>query len=52
MVNKVYPYGVVELRDYTKDAVLKVNGHRLKPYYDTKENLKELDLLLGDPSDH
>ena len=52
VVNKVYPSGVVELQDYKKNETFKVNGHRVKSYFDTRENLSELDLALRDPPDH
>ena len=52
VVNKVYPSGVVELQDYMTEKLFKVNGHRVKPYIDTRENSSELDLALRDPPDH
>ena len=52
VVNKVYPSGMVELQDYMTERVFKVNGHRVKPYSDTRENLSELDLTLRDPPDY
>ena len=39
VVNKVYPHGAVELKDYKKDEFFKVNGHRVKPYFDTRESI-------------
>lgn len=53
MANRVFFNGVVELQDDKKDELLfKLNGHRLKPYFETRNNLQKLNLTLGDPSDH
>jgi len=30
----VYPYGVFDIEDPKNDNVFKVNGHRLKTYFD------------------
>ena len=35
MVTKVFPYGAVEIKSLKMDKVFKVNGHRLKPYYES-----------------
>ena len=32
-VYNIFPYGVVEITGLETNKVLKVNGHRLKPYY-------------------
>ena len=34
IVTNVFPHGAVEIRSPTSDRVLKVNGHRLKPFYE------------------
>jgi hypothetical protein len=34
IVSNVFPYGVVEIKSLETNKVLKVNGHRLKPFYE------------------
>jgi len=34
VVSNVFPYGVVEIPSLETNKVLKVNGHRLKPFYE------------------
>ena len=34
IVTNVFPHGAVEIRNPTSDKVFKVNGHRLKPFYE------------------
>jgi hypothetical protein len=34
IVSNVFPYGVVEIQSLETNKVLKVNGHRLKPFYE------------------
>ena len=34
IVTNVFPHGAVEIRSPTSDKVFKVNGHRLKPFYE------------------
>ena len=34
MVVKVYDHGAVEIQSLETGQVFKVNGHRLKPYYE------------------
>ena len=34
IVINVFPHGAVEIRSPTSDKVFKVNGHRLKPFYE------------------
>lgn len=31
---KVYPFGTIELKEKNSDHTFKVNGHRVKPYYE------------------
>ena len=46
IVNNVFPYGVVEIQSLATSKVFKVNGHRLKPFYEglQVENVAKLDL--------
>ncbi|XP_057739888.1 uncharacterized protein LOC130956992 [Arachis stenosperma] len=52
MVEKVEPYGVVNLSHPSSPTFFRVNGHRLKLYHGAKvKNNKELKIfLLKDPS--
>jgi len=34
VVSNVFPYGTVEITSLETNKVLKVNGHRLKPFYE------------------
>ncbi|XP_021759471.1 uncharacterized protein LOC110724357 [Chenopodium quinoa] len=34
VVTNVFPHGAVEIKDYNTNKTFKVNGHRLKPFYD------------------
>ncbi|KAJ8774912.1 hypothetical protein K2173_019916 [Erythroxylum novogranatense] len=38
VVRNVYPHGVVEIEELGTDRVFKVNGHRLKPFYEGFES--------------
>ena len=33
-MTNVFPYGIVEIRSLETNKVLKVNEHRLKPFYE------------------
>ena len=41
LVTNVFPHGAVEIQNTKTGAVFKVNGHRLKPYYETYDIQKE-----------
>ncbi|XP_021729923.1 uncharacterized protein LOC110696904 [Chenopodium quinoa] len=45
----VYPHGVVEIRNWDTNKILKVNGHRLKPYYEGVSVFLVEELELVDP---
>ena len=34
IVTNVFPHDAIEIRSPTSDKVFKVNGHRLKPFYE------------------
>ena len=34
VVTNVFPHGAVEIHSTSTDKIFKVNGHRLKPYYE------------------
>jgi len=34
VVSNIFPYGAVEITSLETNKVLKVNGHRLKPFYE------------------
>ena len=46
IVTNVFPQGVVEIQNLATSKVFKVNGHRLKPFYEglQLENVAKLDL--------
>ena len=46
VVTNVFPHGVVEIQSLATSKVFKVNGHRLKPFYEgfRIENVAKLDL--------
>ena len=46
IVNNVFPHGAVEIQSLATSKVFKVNGHRLKPFYEglQVENVAKLDL--------
>ena len=46
VVTNVFPYGAVEIQSLATSKVFKVNGHRLKPFYEglQVENVAKLDL--------
>ena len=45
-VTKVYPHGAVEIRSFDTNKEFKVNGQRLKPYYEgfKVENVESIEL--------
>ena len=43
----VYPYGACDIENPKNDNVFKVNGHRLKVYFDNFS--VEMTIELGDP---
>ena len=49
MVKKVFPYGVIEIKDPKNRNVFKVNGHRLKPFLENFELESEV-IQLCDPN--
>ena len=46
VVTNVFPHGAVEIQSLATSKVFKVNGHRLKPFYEglQVENVAKLDL--------
>jgi uncharacterized protein YxjI len=46
----VYPYEAFDIENPKKDNVFKVNGHRLKAYFDNFSNENE-SIGLNDPVD-
>ncbi|XP_058002332.1 uncharacterized protein LOC131179490 [Hevea brasiliensis] len=40
IVTNVYDYGVVEIKSKATEKMFKVNGHRLKPYYEKFQEQK------------
>jgi hypothetical protein len=50
IVTKIYPHGAIEIKSLDTDKVMKVNGQRLKPYYDGFQSEEVESMLLFDPS--
>ncbi len=49
VVTNVFPYGIVEIQSLGTNKVFKVNGHRLKPFYEGfQEHIVE-ELKLSNP---
>ncbi|GJR32481.1 uncharacterized protein Tco_1108713 [Tanacetum coccineum] len=48
LVTKVFPHGAVEIKSLSTDKIFKVNGHRLKPFYEGFQvcNMEEMSLEL------
>ena len=46
VVTNVFPHGTVEIQSLATSKVFKVNGHKLKPFYEgfQVENVAKLDL--------
>ncbi|KAJ8770550.1 hypothetical protein K2173_018041 [Erythroxylum novogranatense] len=49
VVRNVYPHGAVEIEELGTDRVFKVNGHRLKPFYEGFEPHTIEGVNLEDP---
>jgi len=47
MVVKTYPYGAVEIKFVTTNKIFKVNGHRLKHFYDGDDVCLVEEIQLG-----
>lgn len=45
----VFPHGAVEVRSFETEKIFKVNGHRLKPFYEGFVEHTVNDVQLGDP---
>ncbi|GJT45218.1 uncharacterized protein Tco_0953933 [Tanacetum coccineum] len=48
VVTNVFPHGAVEIKSLSTDKIFKVNGHRLKPFYEGYQvcNMEEMALEL------
>nr|XP_027124163.1 uncharacterized protein LOC113740845 [Coffea arabica] len=53
IVTNVFPHGAVEIQSLHTDKIFKVNGHRLKPFYEGFEvnNVEEVTLAVPEYSD-
>jgi hypothetical protein len=49
VVSNVFPYGAVEITSLETNKVLKVNGHRLKPFYESWTTELIASTELGEP---
>ena len=50
IVTNVFPYGAVEIRSPKTNKVFKVNGHRLKPFYEGFQAYTIEELALEEPT--
>ena len=50
MVTNVYPYGAVEIEDQATSKRFKVNGHRLKPFYEGLKGMEVEEISLEEPT--
>ncbi|KAJ9177006.1 hypothetical protein P3X46_012262 [Hevea brasiliensis] len=50
IITNVYDYGVVEIKSEATKKIFKVNGHRLKPYYEKFQEQKSDEVILEIPS--
>ncbi|XP_009345906.1 uncharacterized protein LOC103937689 [Pyrus x bretschneideri] len=49
LVTNVYPHGAVDIQNIQTGNTFKVNGHRLKPYYDAYQPIPEVAETLHPP---
>ncbi|KAJ9183529.1 hypothetical protein P3X46_007372 [Hevea brasiliensis] len=49
VVTNVFPYGAVEIQSLRTNKVFKVNGHRLKPFYEGFQEHTVEELKLSNP---
>jgi hypothetical protein len=49
VVSNVFPYGAVEITILETNKVLKVNGHRLKPFYKGWTSELTASVVLAEP---
>ncbi|RDY11801.1 hypothetical protein CR513_03482, partial [Mucuna pruriens] len=56
VITNVFPYGTIETRDEVTNKIFKVNGHQLKPFYESPtmmegdvEDLSLVKTLVGGP---
>ena len=50
VVINIFPHGAVEIRSLKKGKEFKVNGHRLKPYYENFQTLNVDEAPLYKPA--
>ncbi|KAL2228548.1 UNVERIFIED_CONTAM: hypothetical protein Sindi_1834500 [Sesamum indicum] len=50
VVSNVFPHGAVEIKSPTTHKVFKVNGHRLKPFYEDFQSLTIKKIQLMEPT--
>ncbi|KAL5547201.1 hypothetical protein UlMin_006888 [Ulmus minor] len=49
VITNVFPHGAVEIKSSTTGHIHKVNGHRLKPYFEPFENVQLHSINLEEP---
>ena len=50
VITNIFPHGAVEIKSSTTDNIHKVNGHRLKPYFEPFENVQIENISLEEPA--
>ena len=45
----MFPYGAIEVQSFKTNKVFKVNGHRLKPFYEDFQEHTINEVQLKDP---
>ena len=48
-ITNIFSHGVVEIQEFNSNKVFKVNGHRLKPFYEGFEKHTVHEVQLDDP---
>ncbi|KAJ8770395.1 hypothetical protein K2173_015009 [Erythroxylum novogranatense] len=51
VVINVYAHGAVEIQSLETNKIFKVNGHRLKPFYESFENARTKNMELEEPNE-
>ena len=49
VITNVFPHGAVEIKSSKMGNIHKVNGHRLKPYFEPFGNVQQENLSLEEP---
>ena len=50
-ISRIFSHGAIELYDPKSNELFKVNGHRVKPYFENIPHNEEEELVLAEPTD-